>query len=98
MLFRDRRFCIEKQIMTSLIQIAISLVYDLGLHKPPSKSQLGIPGDEKPYHSETSRTRTMEERRALLACFLINSTYGSLEECEYHHADIEQDMLFPEAR
>jgi hypothetical protein len=64
--------------MTSLIQLAISLVYDLGLHKPPSKSQIGIPGDEEPYHSDSSRARNMEERKALLACFMINSTYGSL--------------------
>ena len=58
--------------MTSLVQLAISIVYDLGLHKPPSKSLVVIPGDDKPGH-RTSSARTMEERRALLGCFLISS-------------------------
>ncbi|KAH8593547.1 hypothetical protein B0O99DRAFT_626565 [Bisporella sp. PMI_857] len=71
----DRSFCGEKPIMSSLTRLATSILYDLGLHKPPSKVSVGIPGDDKTerLRYKNLKPRTMEDRRALLGCFLLNS-------------------------
>jgi hypothetical protein len=78
MVFRDRRHCFERPILISLVQLAIAIVYDLELDKPPSKDPdlilaYDLKGARKP--SRLSRSPTMEERRALLGCFLMSSVY-----------------------
>jgi hypothetical protein len=63
----------------SLIQLAIAILYDLGLDKPPSKDPaLALAYDLKGVlrPSGFSRSPTMEERRALLGCFLMSSVYA----------------------
>jgi hypothetical protein len=62
--------------LISLIQLAIAILYDLGLDKPPSKDPAvmlayDLKGVGKP--SGISRVPSMEERRALLGCFLMSS-------------------------
>jgi len=76
--YRDRRYCWDRPILTNLIQLAIALVYDLGLNKPPYQDQAlilahTIKGIPPPPGSE--RSANLEERRALLACFLLTSGY-----------------------
>ncbi|KAK9489677.1 hypothetical protein V1508DRAFT_406919 [Lipomyces doorenjongii] len=66
---------------TCLVQLAIAILYDLGLDKPPSKDPgvilaYDMKGARKP--SRFSRFPTLEERRALLGCFLISSVYVHL--------------------
>ena len=77
---RDRRYNLDGSIFASLVQLAIAVLYDLGLDKPPSNDQglllehelKGIP---KP--SRCFRSPTLEERRVLLGCYLLSSTYES---------------------
>jgi len=62
----------------SLAQLAIAIMYDLGLDKQHSKNAalmlaFDLKGSGKP--SGVSWTPTMEERRALLGCFLISSVH-----------------------
>jgi hypothetical protein len=62
--------------MAALTQLAIAIVYDLGIDKPPGNDQAIIlvselKGMVKP--SSILRTPTMEDRRALLGCFLLSS-------------------------
>ena len=76
---RDRRHSFEKPIFSSLVQLAIAILYDLGLDKPPSEDPAliltyDLKGIGQP--SRLSRSPTMEERRALLGCFLMSSVYG----------------------
>ncbi|KAK9350915.1 hypothetical protein V1523DRAFT_435885 [Lipomyces doorenjongii] len=72
----DRRYCLDKPLLTSLVQLAIAILYDLGLDKPPSKDPgvilaYDMKGARKP--SRFLRSPTLEERRALLGCFLMSS-------------------------
>ncbi|MCJ1378824.1 hypothetical protein MMC17_001923 [Xylographa soralifera] len=72
----DRRYGLDKPILTSLGQLAIAILYDLVLDKP-SSSDPGLMLDydlkdiRKP--SRLSRPPTLEERRVLLGCFLLSS-------------------------
>ena len=64
--------------MISFTQLAIAILYDLGLDKQHSKNAalmlaFDLKGSGKP--SGVSWTPTMEERRALLGCFLISSVH-----------------------
>jgi hypothetical protein len=62
--------------MSLFSQLAVSLVYDLGLTKsvPRSKPEnLWF----NPKYSSLITPRTMEERRAVLGCYLITSTYAT---------------------
>jgi hypothetical protein len=64
--------------MTSLVQAAIAMLYDLGLDKPPSKDPSVMLTHELkggPKLSRTVGSETMEERRVSLGCFLLSSTY-----------------------
>lgn len=75
---RGRRHSVEKPIVISLVQLAIAVLYDLRLDRPTSKDPALIlvyelKGIGKP--SRLSRPPTMEERRALLGCFLISSMF-----------------------
>ncbi|KAK9328779.1 hypothetical protein V1520DRAFT_345197 [Lipomyces starkeyi] len=76
----DRRFCFGRPLLISLIQLAIAILYDLGLDKPPSKDPalslaFKLKGAGNP--PALSRTPTMEERRVLLSCFLMTSVSSS---------------------
>ncbi|CAD6586535.1 MAG: hypothetical protein ASARMPREDX12_002379 [Alectoria sarmentosa] len=70
----------EKPIITQVIQLAMALVADLGLNKPPLKepTQMMLNFDARgcPIKPFSPSTRTMEERRAVLGCFLLSSVYG----------------------
>ncbi|KIM97022.1 hypothetical protein OIDMADRAFT_169794 [Oidiodendron maius Zn] len=64
-----------KPLLSVLIQLATSLVFDLGLNKPVSKETQVILCVNK--CSVPSTPRTMEERRAVLGCFLAASIISS---------------------
>ena len=77
-LSRDRRHCCENPIMTVLVQLAVAILYNLGLDKPASRDPAlllayDLKGSRKP--TRLSRTSTMEERRALMGCFAMSSVY-----------------------
>ncbi len=64
--------------MTGLTQLAIGLVANLGLKKMPPKEppqmmlEYDARGCPKPFNPSP---RTMDERRAVIGCFLISSVY-----------------------
>ena len=64
--------------MTFTMQLAIGLVGNLGLKRPPPKETPQIMlenvgrGCSKHY---STAPRTMKERRAVIGCFLIGSVY-----------------------
>lgn len=73
---RDRRYGLDKPILTSLVQLTIATLYDVGLDKPPSNDpglihEYDLKGIQKP--AIFSRSPPLEERRALLGCFLLSS-------------------------
>ncbi|KAI2866845.1 hypothetical protein CBS147343_163 [Aspergillus niger] len=73
----DRYYALDKPLFTSLMQLAIAIVYDLGLDKPPVQDpslllSYDLKGHNRPSHY--SRLPTMQERRALLGCFLVSFT------------------------
>jgi hypothetical protein len=73
---RDRRYLYGKPVFVSLVQLAIAILYDLGLDKAPPKDPgmvlaYDLKGAAKP--SGIPRVPVMEERRALLGCFLMSS-------------------------
>ena len=75
LIIRDRRYHLDKPILTSLAQFAIAILYDLGLDKPSaSDSGLLLEYDLKglPRPSQTM-SPTPQERRALLGCFYLSS-------------------------
>lgn len=58
----------------------MALVFDLGLNKAPPKdldipiSNVNAVGHLPSLRPRMSTTRTMDERRAVLACFLLSSS------------------------
>jgi hypothetical protein len=71
---RDRCYSFEKPVLIPLVQLAIAVLYDLGLDKAPSKDPaLSIAYEMKGILKPPGLSRTMEERRALLGCFLMSS-------------------------
>jgi hypothetical protein len=79
--FRDRRYHSGRPILISLVQLAIAVLYDLGLDKPFSKDPAltlayDLKGAVKP--ARFSRSPTMEERRVLFGCFMLSSVYAYL--------------------
>lgn len=63
-----------KPFVALFTQLAVSLVYDLGLNKPVPQhppALCNLPDRNRGLHSP----RSMEERRAVLGCFLITSLY-----------------------
>ncbi|KAF2433121.1 hypothetical protein EJ08DRAFT_708529 [Tothia fuscella] len=76
----DRRFHFSKPILICLVQLAIAVLYDLGLDKPLSKDPAlsllhDLKGTMKP--ARLYRSPTMEERRALLGCYMLSSVKGT---------------------
>ncbi|PWY85783.1 hypothetical protein BO94DRAFT_97472 [Aspergillus sclerotioniger CBS 115572] len=73
----DHHYSFDKPIFTGLLQLAIAILYDLGLDKPPSQDpglllSYDLKGTSRPSHC--SRLPSMKERRALLGCFLVSFT------------------------
>ncbi|KAI1801524.1 hypothetical protein F4811DRAFT_459927 [Daldinia bambusicola] len=73
----NANFKVQREtFMTLFSQLAVSLVYDLGLAKPASRDpELTLCGNRK--YARPTIQRTMEERRAVLSCFLITSILSS---------------------
>jgi hypothetical protein len=71
----DRHHCMPKPIMANLNHLAISLSYDLGLHKPPVKQSVYVPPVEERWCPKPviPGIRSLEERRVLLACYYSSS-------------------------
>ncbi|KAK2837004.1 hypothetical protein FQN49_006508 [Arthroderma sp. PD_2] len=66
------------QILTNLMQLAVALVYDLGLNKPVSQEPAHqVLWEGLPEQTYTLGVRTMQERRALLGCYIIGITIAS---------------------
>ncbi|KAL2865264.1 Zn(II)2Cys6 transcription factor domain-containing protein [Aspergillus lucknowensis] len=77
----DKWFAFDKCITTSLVHLAISILYELGLDKPPCQD----PGliafydlKERKKPARLLRPPTLEERRLVLGCFLV-STVSSIQ-------------------
>ncbi|KAI9681082.1 MAG: hypothetical protein M1822_007156 [Bathelium mastoideum] len=66
----------SKPFLSVFTQLAMSLVFDLGLNKPIPKDMQIMPCVKEKYW-KPSTSRTMEERRAVLGCFLITSIISS---------------------
>jgi len=66
----------EKPILSLFSCLAQSLVFDLGLNKIPSESHLSA-CLKLPFLHPPVREKTLEERRAVLACFLLTSQLAS---------------------
>lgn len=60
--------------MTMLSQTAISLSYDLGLHKDIGISRQSKRGDHATQNPPAHQGRTMEQRRTVLALFHLSSS------------------------
>ncbi|RFU30228.1 hypothetical protein B7463_g6109, partial [Scytalidium lignicola] len=63
-----------KPFLALFTQLAMSLVFDLGINKPVPKDWQATPCG----NSRLTTPRTMEERRAVIGCFLITSTVALL--------------------
>ncbi|KAH6842671.1 hypothetical protein B0I37DRAFT_314639 [Chaetomium sp. MPI-CAGE-AT-0009] len=61
----------DKPILSLMASLAQSLVFDLSLNKPPSESYISS-CLRTPLHPP-AKEKTLEERRAVLACFLVTS-------------------------
>jgi hypothetical protein len=61
----------DKPILSLLASLAKSLVFDLSLNKVPSEPH--IAACLKTSYLPHPREKTLEERRAVLACFLLTS-------------------------
>ncbi|KAE9369122.1 hypothetical protein N431DRAFT_412898 [Stipitochalara longipes BDJ] len=66
----------SKPFLSVFTQLAASLVYDLGLNRPVPKDTQALPCLKEKFFKPTT-PRTMEERRAVLGCFLITSIVSS---------------------
>ena len=76
MTFRDRHHNHERSVLASLVRLAIAILCDLGLDKRTSLEPAvlllyELKGILK--RPQISNEPTMEERRALLGCFLLSS-------------------------
>jgi hypothetical protein len=69
----------DKQFAGLASQLAVSIVWDLGLHMPPAEnaSRYRLPTDTAALGRSdalSGRERTLEEHRAVLGTFIITST------------------------
>ncbi|KAL2175080.1 uncharacterized protein P884DRAFT_207299 [Thermothelomyces heterothallicus CBS 202.75] len=62
----------DKPKLSVLASLAKSLIYDLGLNKGPYETLISALL-RAPTHHSSPRDKTLEERRAVLACFLLTS-------------------------
>ena len=75
---RDRHRGHHESILSNLVQQAVAIVYHLGLHATlPNDPGLALMYDLRgiPRPPRLTRTETLEERRALLACYILSSGY-----------------------
>lgn len=72
-------FTYNKPILTSLLQLAVGILGDLGLNKPPPKESTYVllEYNARGCPKDFSHLRTMEERRAAVTCFLLSSVVAS---------------------
>ncbi|KAM6510080.1 hypothetical protein FALCPG4_017709 [Fusarium falciforme] len=77
-------FKMDKPFMTMLTQMAVSLAFELGLHKPPvNGAQRCKFGRSVAEQQQARRERTLEERRTILALFhLSSSTWTAFRKTE----------------
>ncbi|KAI1386649.1 uncharacterized protein F4822DRAFT_410810 [Hypoxylon trugodes] len=71
----------DKPFYTLFSQFIVTLVSDLGLHKPPPDCQVMFCGPGKDHDLRTSnlfRRRTHEEQRAVLGAFVITTMVSSI--------------------
>lgn len=69
----------DKPYASVFSQLAISLIFDLSLHKPPGEnSMMACFKSPQPNAPMPGKERTMEDRRAILACFHVTSQYDNL--------------------
>lgn len=62
--------------MTMLTQTAVSLAFELGLHKPPANGAKRCKFRRHvPEQQQAGQKRTLEERRTILALFHLSSSY-----------------------
>lgn len=77
--FRGHYHVHDKPVITQATQLAMALVGNLGLNKPPLKEpkqiMLNLDARGCPTKPFSPSPRTMEERRAVLGCFLLGSVY-----------------------
>jgi hypothetical protein len=63
---------------TGIIQLAIALLFDLGLNRPVREEGpaeiMQDAGRSAPGNNPREKKRSPDERRALLSCFLLAST------------------------
>lgn len=71
----------DKPIISQATQLAMALLGNLGLNKPPLKEStqmvLNLDARGCPIKPFSPSTRTTEERRAVLGCFLLSSVVSS---------------------
>ncbi|OJJ45998.1 hypothetical protein ASPZODRAFT_142635 [Penicilliopsis zonata CBS 506.65] len=82
----DRHRNHNDALLTNLMQQAVASIYELGLHEPPpSDPGLILSYDIKgiPRPSRMTRAETVEERRALLSCYLLSGRNQSLRWTAY---------------
>lgn len=76
MIFRGHDQFVNTPLTSRFMQLAISMVFDLRLNKPPdsaTRPNLVLYTIEK--EEENTTTRAMEERRAVLGCFVLSLRY-----------------------
>jgi hypothetical protein len=74
-IYRGHDQFVHIKLMDRFMNLAISMVFDLRLNKPPLTKPfflLDISSSESEKQARPS-TRTMEERRAILGCFVLSS-------------------------
>lgn len=65
----------DKQFASLASQLAVALVWDLGLQMPPAEHPTRFPPVQVAYVAQQSigKERTIEEKRAVLGAFVITS-------------------------
>ncbi len=75
MIFRGHdQFVRKTQLMSRFMQLAMSMTFELRLNKPPVKEVATIFTFGLEEGEENPATRAMEERRAVLGCYVLSST------------------------
>ncbi|KAJ5591583.1 uncharacterized protein N7459_001952 [Penicillium hispanicum] len=67
----------SKPFLALFTQLAVSLVFDLGLNRPVPEEAPALPSSIFKKCARPSTPRTIEERRAVLGCFLTTSIISS---------------------
>jgi hypothetical protein len=73
LLCRDQHHSMDRPIFVILLQIAIAMLYELGLDKPASDDPGLILSNDMKGLRHSYKSPTMEEQRAWFGCFLMSS-------------------------